>query len=84
MVRLFRVKNQLPNNWYNLTDEEIREATTPQELIRLKGFLLEQARAFWITEREKYASLYLMSKATHRAKYMSSQTKRISIKSFNQ
>lgn len=84
MVRLFRVKNQLPDNWYNLTDEAILTATDVRDLEKLKTALKEQAQSFWITEREKLATWYLYSKASLRAKIMRSGRVRISIKSFNQ
>lgn len=84
MIRLFRIQNQLPADWYNLMDEAITSADDVRDLEKLKTALKEQSQAFWITEREKYATLYLFAKAGLRARLMKSHTKRISIKSFNQ
>lgn len=82
-MKLFKISNQLPANWYDETDRVIDCATTEEELNKLKDMLWAQYKQYWITNKEKAATLYLITKAGLRARLIRTGTRRITIKEFN-
>ncbi len=82
-MKLFKITNQLPVNWYDETDGAINDCTTEAELDKLKEMLWEQYKQYWITNKEKAATLYLITKAGLRGKFLRTGSRSITIKQFN-
>lgn len=75
-MKLFRITKKMPNDWFNRTHKAVTEITDITEVRLMKEALLSQYNDFYVSNKDKAATLLLVAYCNLREHHMTNAERR--------